>query len=190
MPLELVSKKRVGPPKLGEVRDLLIESAGKISANMLGLVSKVGGQIYALLFLSRNPLSLDQISESLKISKGNTSVNVRVLEEVGLVRKVWVKGDRRDFYEAHRDYPRKFLKEFFDRVRKGIEDSVRVLNRCQGQLEQAAHGLSGGEEEDAQFMRIQLGLLTAFYGAASHIFNDFYQGRDVDTELLRRAIRE
>ncbi|MBI2067381.1 MAG: MarR family transcriptional regulator [Deltaproteobacteria bacterium] len=193
MPLQLISKgssKKKTAKNLPEVRDSLIESAGKISANMLGMVSRVGGQIYSLLFLSRNPLSLDQISEQLRLSKGNISVNVRMLEEAGLVRKVWVKGDRRDFYEAHRDYPRKLLKEFFDRVRKGIEDSTRVINRCQTELEEASAGLKGEEAEDALFMKLQLELLLAFYGAASRIFDDFYQGREVDTDLLRKAILE
>ena len=188
-PLKLLEKRR-SPPVLEEVRDGLIESAGKISANMLGMVSRVGGQIYALLFLSRQPMSLDEIGEALKLSKGSISVNVRMLEDAGLVRKVWVKGDRRDYYEAHRDYPRQLLKEFFDRVRRGIEDSIRVVNRCKPQVQEVAKGTKGGEQEDAEFMSSQLELLALFYGAASRIFQDFYQGRQVDTDLLRRAILE
>ncbi|MBI2981278.1 MAG: MarR family transcriptional regulator [Deltaproteobacteria bacterium] len=192
MALQLIPAKSAqkSSPKLGEVKDRLIESAGKISANMLGMVSKVGGQIYCLLFLSRNSLSLDEISEQLKVSKGNISVNVRMLEEAGLVRKVWVKGDRRDYYEAQRDYPRKLLKDFFDRVRRGLEDSTRVINRCLADLEKASQGLQGDTAEDAGFMELQLQLLLAFYGAAGHLFDDFYQGRDVDTNLLRKAILE
>ena len=175
-------------PQLSQALDSFIESAGKISANMLGMVSKVGGQIYALLFLARRPLSLDEISEALKISKGNISINIRMLEEHKLARKVWVKGTRRDYYEANRDYPRKLLKGFFDRVREGIEDSLRVIHKCRGQFESVKTELDGEEHEDAEFMVQQLNLLSAFYLAASQLFEDFYQGRDVDTNLLRRAI--
>ena len=60
-------------------------------------------QLYAILFLSDNPLCLDDMAERLKISKGNASVNIRELEKLGVVRKVWVKGSRRDFYEAELD---------------------------------------------------------------------------------------
>jgi HTH-type transcriptional regulator, glycine betaine synthesis regulator len=175
-------------PQLELALDSFIESAGKISANMLGMVSKVGGQIYALLFLSRRSLSLDEISEALKISKGNISINVRMLEEHKLVNKVWVKGTRKDYYEANRDYPRKFLKSFMDRVREGIEDSLRVINKCHNQFEETQKELQGEEKEDAEFMAQQLNLLSAFYLAASEIFEDFYQGRDINTDLLRRAI--
>jgi len=197
MPLKVVEKAENEPKKeplksemLAKARDGFIESAGKISANMLGLVSKVGGQIYALLFLARKPMSLDEIADVLKLSKGNISINVRMLEGYGLVRKVWVKGTRKDYYEAARDYPRMFLKDFFDRVRAGIDDSLRVINRCKGEFEKSVKDCAGEEREDAQFMASQLLLLQAFYGAASKIFEDFYQGRPVDTDLLRSVILE
>ncbi len=193
MPLELVEKDKAGHAKdspLHKARDGFIESAGKISANMLGMVSKVGGQIYALLFMARNPMSLDEIVHALGLSKGNVSVNIRMLEGFGLVRKVWVKGSRKDYYEAARDYPRRLLKDFFDRVRTGIEESLRVINRCKGEFQAVQKNCSGEELEDAKFMLSQLVLLEAFYGAASQIFEDFYQGRPVNTDLLRRVILE
>ena|SRR3989338_3082557 len=181
-------KEKEMNPQLNQAVDSFIESAGKISANMLGMVSKVGGQIYALLFLSRRPMSLDDISETLEISKGNISINVRMLEEHKLVNKVWIKGTRKDYYIANRDYPRKFLKGFFDRVREGIEDSLRVIHKCQHQFEEVQKGLGGEEKIDAEFMEQQLNLLAAFYQAASQIFEDFYQGRDINANLLRKAI--
>lgn len=193
MPLKLIEKAKDdkrADSHLETARDRFIESAGKISANMLGMVSKVGGQIYALLFVSRTPMSLDEIGNVLKLSKGNISVNIRMLEKFGLARKVWVKGTRKDYYEVALDYPRKLLKDFFDRVRGGIEDSLRVINRCKGEFEEAAKNCAGGELEDANFMTSQLLLLESFYEAASRIFEDFYQGRKVNTDLLRRVILE
>ncbi|MBL7685311.1 MAG: ArsR family transcriptional regulator, partial [Deltaproteobacteria bacterium] len=115
--------------------DTFIEAAGKISANMLGMVNKVGGQIYALLFLSKDPLSLDDIADILKISKSNISINIRDLESNRLVKKVWVKGTRKDYYEAARDYPKHFIKDFFDRIRAGIDDSIRIIYKCRDQFE-------------------------------------------------------
>ena len=70
MPLKLIEEKEKAAAKekhLAVARDRFIESAGKISANMLGMVSKVGGQIYALLFLARKPMSLDEIAQELKL---------------------------------------------------------------------------------------------------------------------------
>ena len=81
--------------------DNFIEGIGHL-ASTVGL-SRVMGQLYAMLFLSNEPLCLDDMAERLKISKGNASVNIRELEKLGMVRKVWVKGSRKDFYEAELD---------------------------------------------------------------------------------------
>lgn len=42
------------------------------------------GQLYAILFLSNEPLCLDYMAETLKISKGNASVNIRELGKLGV----------------------------------------------------------------------------------------------------------
>ncbi len=69
------------------------------SAEIWGL-PKVAGQIFAYLQTQVEPVSLNKIVDDLVISKGNVSVNIRKLEELGAVKKIWVKGDRRDYYQA------------------------------------------------------------------------------------------
>ena len=186
MAVQLLENKKINGV-LQKTLESFIESSGKISANMLGMVNRVGGQIYALLFMMRQPLSLDEICDLLNTSKGNVSVNIRFLEEQGMVRKVWVKGSRRDYYEAVRDYPRKLIKGFFDRVRDGIEHSLRIIDQCQADLQLNQEDFSTEDYKDATFMKEQLDLLLAFYTLASQIFDDFYQGKPVDIEILRRA---
>jgi len=87
--------------KLIRARDNFIEGTGHL-ASTVGL-SRVIGQLYAMLFFSDEPICLDDMAERLKISKGNASVNIRELEKLGMVRKVWIKGSRKDFYEAELD---------------------------------------------------------------------------------------
>jgi len=86
---------------LAKACDNFIEGIGHLVSSV-GL-SRTIGQLYAMLFLSNEPLCLDDMAERLKISKGNASVNIRELEKLGVVRKVWVKGSRKDFYEAELD---------------------------------------------------------------------------------------
>ena len=70
---------------LDDAVDIFLQGAGKISSALLGMINKVGGQIYALLFLADEPLSLDEIAERLSVSKSNVSINIRLLEEYDLV---------------------------------------------------------------------------------------------------------
>ena len=67
---------------------------------VLGLPKSIG-EIYGLLFISRAPLSLDDLVERLDISKGSASQGVRLLKSLGAVREAEVggNGERRTYYE-------------------------------------------------------------------------------------------
>jgi DNA-binding transcriptional regulator GbsR (MarR family) len=78
-----------------------VEDAGN-TTQALG-VGRVIGQIYAYLYFSEEPRGLDDMKDALGISKGSASMGVRQLEQWGAVQRVWVKGDRKDYYTAN-DY--------------------------------------------------------------------------------------
>ena len=107
-------------------KDMVIESAGELAAGF-GL-NRVVGQLYALLYISPKPLSLSEMTDQLKMSKGNTSVNIRELGRWGAVRKVWIKGSRKDYYAANLDIPGVVL----HRLKVGLTnrmDKVAILFR-------------------------------------------------------------
>lgn len=183
-----MSNKSHNSRGLEHALDTFIDGAGKVSSALLGMVNKVGGQIYALLFLSDEPLSLDEIAERLHISKSNISINIRMLEEMNLVRKVWVKGSRRDFYSAERIYPKKVLRDFLEKVQRTMNDAITTIERTRAQVSEAKALSKGDEKEKAEFMYNQLNLIGSFYYAATHFFDDFFNGKPVDVDLLRYVI--
>ena len=61
------------------------------------------GQIFGLLCLSVEPMSLSKMSSMLRITKGSTRIGTRQLASWGCIRKGWVPGDRRDYYEVNKD---------------------------------------------------------------------------------------
>ncbi len=83
-------------------RDGITQAIGD-AASRSGVFSETAGKIFAVLYLSPGPLSLDEIALGVGTSKGNTSVQVRELLALGMVRKVWVRRSRRDYYEAVTD---------------------------------------------------------------------------------------
>ena len=89
------------PPKtdLNPIVHRFIEDAGS-TTQALGL-GRVVGQIYAYLYFSPEPRNLADLQDTLGISKGSASTCVRQLEQWGAVRKIWIKGDRKDYYEAN-----------------------------------------------------------------------------------------
>jgi DNA-binding transcriptional regulator GbsR (MarR family) len=66
-------------------------------ANVLNLPRSVG-EIYGILFISTEPLCLDDCRVRLNISKGSTSQGLKILRSFGAIRTVYVPGDRKDYY--------------------------------------------------------------------------------------------
>jgi len=57
-------------------------------------------EIYGLLFISAQPLTLDDLVDRLQLSKGSASQGLKFLRELGAVRPVAVADARRVHYEA------------------------------------------------------------------------------------------
>ncbi|MCL6479140.1 MAG: MarR family transcriptional regulator [Peptococcaceae bacterium] len=87
--------------KLARSRDALIQALGRQSS-FWGL-GRTAGEMYAVLYLSSEPVSLEELAQRLDVTKGNVSVAIRQLEQLGMVRRSWQKGDRRVFFEAEAD---------------------------------------------------------------------------------------
>ena len=68
-------------------------------ADVLNLPRSVG-EIYGLLFISPDPLCLDDCRIRLNISKGSTSQGLKILRSFGAIRTIYIPGDRKDYYVA------------------------------------------------------------------------------------------
>ena len=68
-------------------------------ADVLNLPRSVG-EIYGILFISSEPLCLDDCRIRLNISKGSTSQGLKILRSFGAIRTVYIPGDRKDYYVA------------------------------------------------------------------------------------------
>ncbi len=127
----------------------LVEAGGR-TAQSFGL-SRLFGQLYMLLYMSPAPRSLDELAAELGVSKASVSVVSRKLEAWGAVRKVWVKGDRRDFYEAETDFRAILNGGLLLSLGKKLESARIQIERSLAMVEQ-----SGGDEARRRFLRERL----------------------------------
>jgi len=81
-----------------QARARLIETGGR-TAQDLGL-GRIVGQILVYLYLTDGDCSLDQIGEDLELSKASVSIAARQLESMGLLRRSWKKGDRKNYFRT------------------------------------------------------------------------------------------
>lgn len=109
-----------------ELQHGTMDTLGRITA-FWGF-SKIMGQLYGLLYLSPKAMTLDEMAESLSISKGNVSINIRALERWNMVRKIWVKGDRKDFYEAETDFWKIIRGVLKEREKKEFDQALGAIS--------------------------------------------------------------
>lgn len=66
-------------------------------------INKTMAQIHALMMVSTDALSTEDIMEELSISRGNANMNIRELTDWGLVSKVFKVGERKDYFVGEKD---------------------------------------------------------------------------------------
>jgi DNA-binding transcriptional regulator GbsR (MarR family) len=106
-------------------------------------INRTMAQVHALLMVSPEPMSTDQIMEELKISRGNAHGNLRELVGWGLIKSVIRKGERKEFFEAEKNVWKMFCTIARERKRREIEPIIEVLERCQEETK----GLKGKEAD-------------------------------------------
>lgn len=105
--------------KLREARMRLIETGGRTSQD-LG-TGRIVGQILIYLYLREDESSLDGIAEDLGLSKASVSIAVRQLEQLGLARKVWKSGDKRNYYKSAENIGKALQQGLLSLVRQKIQ---------------------------------------------------------------------
>ena len=102
---------------------------------ILGLPKSIG-EIYGLLYISEDPMSLDEIIGKLAISKGSVSQGLRFLRNLGAVKVVYQAGQRKDFYRAEtqlKPLVSGFLREEVEpHLESGVE-RLEVLEKLAGE---------------------------------------------------------
>jgi len=111
--------------KYKEAKEKFISTWGSLGT--LWGINKAMAQIQALLFISTKPLSMEDVMEDLKISRGNASMNLRQLMDWGIVTKVLISGERREFFTTEKNVQELARVVAKERSRREIKPVIKVL---------------------------------------------------------------
>lgn len=142
-----------------EAKSKYIQAWGTLGANWG--INKAMAQIHALLLISPKPLCTDTIMEELKISRGNANMTLRSLMDWGIVTKVFIPGERKEFFVSEKDVwelSRQVMKE---RRKRELEPAIKVLK-------EVSNVELDGSEESKEFKRMTTELAN-FAGKADNI---------------------
>jgi len=115
--------------KLPEARQQFISSWGAFGTHWG--INRTMAQIHALLLVSPDPLTQDDIMEELNISRGNTNMNIRELINWGLVERVILPGERKEYFTAEKDIWKVVKQIVKERKKRELEPMMQLLDKLE-----------------------------------------------------------
>jgi DNA-binding transcriptional regulator GbsR (MarR family) len=97
-------------------------------------INRTVAQIHALLYLSPNPLTAEEIAETLSVARSNVSNSLRELQGWGIVKIVHVMGDRRDHFESMKDVWEMFRTIMDERKKRESDPTLNMLRESVAEM--------------------------------------------------------
>ncbi|GAK03628.1 betaine operon transcriptional regulator [Geomicrobium sp. JCM 19037] len=150
-------------------------------------VNRSVGQLYATLYLSDEPMTLDQLRDELGMSKGSMSLGVRKLLDEKIIHRVYRKGERKDLYQAEQDFFQFFISFFTRRWEREKNVNLHAIKQAQPRykkiMEDTAAPDSVREEATYQYNKINESL--QYYRFLDILVEEFEEG-DLAQRLLEK----
>ena len=125
--------------ELQEAKKQFVSAWGSFGTNWG--INRTMAQIHALLLVSHEPVSADDVMRELNISRGNVNMNLRELINWGLVDRVILTGERKEFFTAEKDIwkvARTIVKE---RKKRELEPMLKFMDTI--------HDIDGDQNDPA-----------------------------------------
>ncbi|MEK3882020.1 GbsR/MarR family transcriptional regulator [Paenibacillus sp. PL2-23] len=134
--------------QLQKTRRRVIESIGK-NMDLYGITLSIG-HLYGNMYFNQEPVTLDEMSQTMGMSKTSMSTGMRTLHDLKMINKVWGKGSRKDLYEVVPDWHQNFSDFFSIKWRKAVEQNMSALERSLREIEV----MKAGSAETEDFLRL------------------------------------
>lgn len=115
--------------KLPEAKQQFISSWGAFGTHWG--INRTMAQIHALLLIHPDPLTQDDVMNELSISRGNANMNIRELINWGLVERVLLPGERKEYFSAEKDIWKVVKQIVKERKKRELEPMLNLLDQLE-----------------------------------------------------------
>lgn len=88
------------------------------------------GRVWTVLYLSDRPLTASDLRDRLRLSSGAVSMTLTELQRWGVVKKVWIQGERRDHFVAEGNLWKMISRVLAERERVEVDESILAMERA------------------------------------------------------------
>ncbi|MBS1759193.1 MAG: transcriptional regulator [Bacteroidetes bacterium] len=115
--------------KLSEAKQQFISNWGAFGTHWG--INRTMAQIHALLLISPDPITQDDMMEELNISRGNVNMNIRELINWGLAERIILPGERKEFFSAEKDIWLVVKRIVKERKKRELDPMLQLLDKLE-----------------------------------------------------------
>jgi HTH-type transcriptional regulator, glycine betaine synthesis regulator len=174
-------------PGRGPLDETALRVADAVGALMEGWGFKRNmGRLWTVLYLENRPVSAAEIGDLLQLSSGAVSMLLTELQQWGAVKKAWVPGERREYYEPETSIWKMVSRVFRERELRWIREALESFESAQAQLaastaQGGSPAQSGTEPDDRTRLVVErVAGLTELARVGAHLLETMLEGSSVD----------
>ncbi|OKL40011.1 GbsR/MarR family transcriptional regulator [Pontibacter flavimaris] len=111
--------------QLEEGKEKFIQAWGTLGSSWG--INRTMAQVHALLLISPEALSTEDVMQELNVSRGNANMNLRALIDWGLISKELRPGERKEYFVAEKDMWKVAKQVIRERRKRELEPMLRIL---------------------------------------------------------------
>lgn len=142
------------------------------------------GRVWSLLYTSPKALAAAEIGDALQMSAGAVSMTLAELAKWGVVRRSWVPGDRRDFYEAETAVWKLVSRVVRERELTMVREAKESFAAADRALASAEKGASAEEKKRRAFERERISQLRSLAETGERLLSALVAGEAISAAPL------
>jgi DNA-binding transcriptional regulator GbsR (MarR family) len=146
------------------------------------------GRVWTVLFLSNDAQTAADLRDKLELSTGAVSMTLTELARWGVVKKVWVKGDRRDHFAAEGNLWKMISRVLNERERAEILESIDAMEEALEYLAAKATSDDPAERARAEVQRERVAQLLSLARLGKQLLETLVTQARVDATPLIKVL--
>ncbi|MFW6066758.1 MAG: GbsR/MarR family transcriptional regulator [Myxococcota bacterium] len=146
------------------------------------------GRIWTILFLSEAPLSAKELQERLRLSAGSVSMTLKELQRWGVVQRVWIQGERRDYFAPEGNLWKMVSRVLNERERAEILQAIERMEEALDFLHGKARSADPVERSRAELQRERIRQLLELAHLGRRLLEALVETGRVDVRALGRIL--
>jgi DNA-binding transcriptional regulator GbsR (MarR family) len=144
------------------------------------------GRVWAILYLSPEPMSASDIRDTLQLSTGAVSMTLSELSRWGVVKRIWVPGERRDYFAAEVQLWKMISRVMAERESGEISAAIEAFEEALRSLEPHLQGSDADERARAELQLSRIKALLELARLGKQLLSMLLSTAKLDAEPLSR----